>query len=157
MTERNKLNRIIKEMTRLKPKQERKEKKNPLVPNQQFVTEITTLKDRLFDSIKISNLMKSDIKTRYKRALVSVIPKINIENRKSKRAGKWLEITDFKIMFDEHGRTEMLLVGRMPNDEYLNEMTEDNYNIPALKAFKSAFDISTLTITGKSNYNEFEV
>jgi len=26
-----------------------------------------------------------------------------------------------------------------------------------LKAFKSAFDISTLTITGKSNYNEFEV
>lgn len=157
MTERNKLNRMIKEMTRLKPKQEHKQRKNPLEPDKNSMADIATLKDKLFDSIKLSNLLKSDIKTKYKRVLANTIPKLNAANRSSRRSGKWLEILNVKINFDEHGRTEIVLIGKMQDDDYLNKMSEDNYDEKTLKDFKKTFDISTLTITGKSDYNEFEV
>jgi len=157
MTERNKLNRIIKEMTRLKPKQEHKQRKNPLAPDHDSMNEITTLKDRLFDSIKLSNLLQNDIKTKYRQILSNTIPKLNAANRSARRSGKWLEILNMKINFDEHGRTEVVLIGKMQNDDYLNELNKDNYDEKTLKEFKKTFDISTLTITGRSDYNEFEV
>jgi hypothetical protein len=156
MTIKTKGKKRLNDMTK-RPSKTKSPQKDLIFPKNGEITEISEHRDKLYDQLKVANLRKREIITRYKRIFARLIPEINAANRKMRRSAKWLRITDSDIEIDEHARIIVNLKGTLPDDEYLDTLNKDNCDKQLLLKIKKLYDISELYVMGKNNYNEHTI